>query len=235
MYDFFKNPSIHFNLNRSFNESLKDLFAVFLKAFLFLFLNYLFVSLIDFIIVQSTHFSFQNAINDAQKGASNKNSVLFFLLFAPIVEELIFRLPLKTSRINILTSFVFAYLLFVFISKEELDIFNTATLMSSIAYFFIAFLIVYKLPIHLLQFQTEKSYRIYFYAMALIFGLLHIFNFMDLVPTHLLFFAPIFVIHQMIVGFFLAYLRLKRGILWSILLHFLFNLPPTIGYFFTSS
>lgn len=231
IYDFLKNPNIEFKQNRSFNHSLKDLFRVLLYSFLFLFINYLVVSSIDFIIRLNTGFSFIGAINRVQQEASDEKNILFFLLFAPVIEELIFRLPLKIKRLNIFISLTLAYYLFYLSHKNLTSLIVTAELIKYFIFCLIIAVLVFKLYNRFFVSVSTRYYKIYFYVVTSIFGLLHVTNFIVLVPENLVFLSPIFAFHQVIVGFFLGYLRLKRGMWWCILLHFLLNLLPAISYF----
>lgn len=69
----------------------------------------------------------------------------------------------------------------------------------------------------LVLFRDHVHFRYFFYASALLFGLVHIFNFEA--SPHLLYMAPILVAPQLVMGFFLGYIRIKLGLRWSILLH----------------
>ncbi|PWS31795.1 CPBP family glutamic-type intramembrane protease [Pedobacter paludis] len=231
LYDFFKNPNIQFKQSKSFKDSLKDLFSVFGYAFLCVALNYLIVSFIDFIITSTKHFSFITAIDKAQNVASTEKNILFFLVIAPVIEELIFRLPLKASRLNIFISFILAYYLFYLSHKTFQSIVNINESIKFLTFSLICYSLLYKVNTKFYYTFSGKYFTAYFYLLTITFGLLHLSNFIHLVPDNLILFAPIFVIHQIIVGFFLGYLRLKRGLFWSILMHTMLNVLPTIGYF----
>lgn len=231
LYSFFKSPIYIFKQNNSFKQSLKELFSVFCYATLFLFINYLLVSIIDLIIRSTVGFSFMEAINGAQKTASNQNNALYFLLLAPIAEELIFRLPLKISRVNIFISAVMAYFLFYLSHKPISSLITANELIKVTAFISLIILVLSILKERILSFVQHQYFGVYFYAMITVFGLLHVTNFLSAIPGNLIVLAPLFAFHQVIVGFFLGYLRLKNGLIWCILLHSLFNLLPTISYF----
>jgi hypothetical protein len=69
----------------------------------------------------------------------------------------------------------------------------------------------------LVFFRGHAYFKYFFYASALLFGLVHIFNFEG--SPHLLYMAPLLVAPQLLMGFFLGYIRIKLGLRWSILLH----------------
>ena len=67
----------------------------------------------------------------------------------------------------------------------------------------------------------DKFYGWIFYLMAVAFGLIHIMNFEPSLNIYLL--APILVAPQILIGINLGYLRVKFGLIWSILFHALYN------------
>ena len=67
----------------------------------------------------------------------------------------------------------------------------------------------------------DKFYGWIFYLMAVAFGLIHIMNFEPSLNIYLL--APILVAPQILIGINLGYLRVRFGLIWSILFHALYN------------
>lgn len=67
-----------------------------------------------------------------------------------------------------------------------------------------------------------KYFRFFFYLSAILFSLIHIDNYDN---NSILFYllAPIIVLPQLIAGFTFGYVRIKLGLLWSILIHGLYN------------
>ena len=57
--------------------------------------------------------------------------------------------------------------------------------------------------------------------MAFIFGYIHIFNY-ELI-TNVLLFSPILIGPQIFMGFYLGYIRIKFGLVYSICLHAMYN------------
>ena len=66
-----------------------------------------------------------------------------------------------------------------------------------------------------------KFYGWIFYLMAVAFGLMHIMNFESSLNIYLL--APILVAPQILIGINLGYLRVRFGLIWSILFHAFYN------------
>ena len=67
----------------------------------------------------------------------------------------------------------------------------------------------------------DKFYGRVFYLMTMAFGLMHIMNFEPSLNIYLL--APILVAPQILIGINLGYLRVRFGLIWSILFHALYN------------
>jgi len=67
----------------------------------------------------------------------------------------------------------------------------------------------------------DKFYGWIFYIMTVAFGLMHIMNFEPSLNIYLL--APILVAPQILIGINLGYLRVRFGLIWSILFHAFYN------------
>jgi hypothetical protein len=79
--------------------------------------------------------------------------------------------------------------------------------------------IVFRAPIVL--FKKAKSFKIAFYLFTLVFGFIHITNFE--MTSNVLLLAPILVLPQILVGAYFGYIRVRFGLLWSMLLHGSYN------------
>lgn len=232
---YFKNPIYQAKENNTLRNSLKVLFSVFLYALLFLFINYLFVSALNFILKSEYKFSFLELIDKVQFTQSERYNVLYILIVAPILEEIMFRLPLKFNRINLFISLLTFYFFFYLRYAGLYASFLGPQLITTI--FFVAlcwFVVYYLCKNSFYKTIFTKYFGVLFYLLAITFGLLHITNFIEFVPQNLIFFSPIFAFHQVIMGLFLGYLRVKKGLIWSIALHVCFNVPGAIHYFFSA-
>ncbi|WP_091393394.1 CPBP family glutamic-type intramembrane protease [Arachidicoccus rhizosphaerae] len=74
----------------------------------------------------------------------------------------------------------------------------------------------------------------FYYLAAIIFGLGHIFNF---APIHynLIYFYPVFVLPQLIMGFGFGYVRIKYGFFFGLLLHCITNTLPLLFHLLIGS
>jgi hypothetical protein len=144
------------------------------------------------------------------------------IVFVPVYEEIIFRLPLKFSKKNI--SLSLTALLFIFLYHH----YNVTTLLG------ISLIIVIMLYLNLLHQSTfstvelvrQRWFPFIYYGFALGFGLLHMLNFENLRLAHYLFF-PLIVSNQIAMGLLLGYVRVtySHGFILCVLLHFFINLP----------
>ncbi len=159
-----------------------------------------------------------------EKGLSLSHIPLSFKLifFVPIYEEIIFRLPLKFSKQN----------LFLSLATLQFMLFYHAysiVILSAIS-FMIALIPNLRLILETFYFKMEliwkKFFPLFYYGLAISFGLVHMSNFVHLKMAHYLLF-PLIVSNQIIMGLMFGYVRvtLKNGFIFSVLLHFLINLP----------
>lgn len=78
---------------------------------------------------------------------------------------------------------------------------------------------IFRAPITAIK--NPKYFKITFYISAILFGFVHITNF-D-ITTNILLLSPILVLPQILLGCYLGFIRVKFGLLWSILLHAAYN------------
>ncbi|WGH75596.1 CPBP family intramembrane metalloprotease [Tenacibaculum tangerinum] len=93
----------------------------------------------------------------------------------------------------------------------------------------IAFLVIIFAPLleelffraPLTLFHGKKVFKIAFYVFTILFGLIHLTNFN--MTTNVLLLAPVLVAPQTILGGYLGFIRVRFGLIWSILLHACYN------------
>ena len=126
-----------------------------------------------------------------------KPGLIFFfaVIIAPFLEEVMFRLILKL-RSNFLILWPLQLLIL-------LQVNNKINLLKTIRNFW------------------NKFYGWIFYLISIAFGLIHILNFEPSLNIYLL--APILVAPQIVIGINLGYLRIRFGLIWSILFHAFHN------------
>ncbi len=79
--------------------------------------------------------------------------------------------------------------------------------------------LIFRAP--LVVFKEKTQFRIAFYIFAIVFGLVHLTNFK--ITPNILLLAPVLVAPQIILGSYLGFIRIKFGLIWSILLHATYN------------
>lgn len=146
-------------------------------------------------------------------------SIVEISLILPILEELIFRLPLRPSKFNIVTPI--CLVLFVIINK-----FNFLIALFASLFIYIILLRLFKFDIKTgskLYIYFTKHFKTIFYFLALVFGSLHLLNF-NLNLTSILF-SPLIIAVYFVIGCFLAYVRVRfsYGIYAGIIVHIMMN------------
>lgn len=174
-------------------------------------------ALISLIII--TPLDLLNLMPSQKQILDDKFSLIKVILIAPVLEELLFRLPLKISLKNL--SISFCMILFVLLSKINYSV--------AFKGLFVSFVIL--LPIvnktNGLSAKTILFYNdhfpLFFYFQACLFGFLHLPNY-NLNMQHFFLF-PLFIVSYIILGCILGYLRVRysTGIILCILTHMTIN------------
>jgi len=187
----------------------------------------LYFILVIIIIVLSPVITLLKIWLDIKEENLNLSDFIVFIgmvVIAPITEEIIFRLILRPTYTNIILFSLFAFLGFAFSIYKH----NVPMMISS---FFIAGIFALILSgrkkIVKTQFIIIRHYKLFFYFSCILFGLVHVFN-NGHVTVGILLAAPILVLPQFICGGFLGFVRIKYGLIYSILFHSLINLIPAI-------
>lgn len=169
---------------------------------------------------------------------------LFSVVHAPIVEEITFRAHLYATRRNIALSlsgvlyFIFLLLVDNGMGNSQSDIqavwiliqYLVSIIFSILSYFLFRFILahdsVYQKVLHI----YTKHFNIMFWGWAVLaFAFVHITNY-DLPIVWKLILIPLLTLPQLYLGYALAYVRMRFGLKWSIILHSLHN--GVICFFF---
>jgi hypothetical protein len=183
--------------------------------------SFLILIAIDFVIglVISTPLRYFSLL-PSQKGINFSSlNILRFSLLVPIFEELIFRLPLRISKVNLTTPL--SLILFFLLYKVNIYV----ALSLSIILFVILFFGIKKESDFYYRadyFMTKYFYGV-FYFQALLFGFLHLTNYNLNYKYFYLF--PFFVISYIFTGCFFGYIRIRYnyGIYVCIVTHIVLN------------
>ncbi len=196
-----------------------QLFPLVIISLCFSFLSVLLVSLLEslHIIKELPNFDLFDL---------KEKKVLLFLMvtvFAPILEELVFRYQLKNYYISIICYALLASGLFY-------KIFTGLTLFIGIGLVvIIGFIVIITFDNNRFKKHKliSKLFPTHFYITAICFGLVHLSNFNNPfaygLPVILL------VLPQMFVGFILGYVRMRFGLSKSMMMHASYNLIPALA------
>lgn len=168
-----------------------------------------------------------HAMNDLLTKQPKFMIFLLAVVMAPLIEELIFRFPLKFRRppVILCIGFLIMSTYLIISTFQSSEVVGASLLGLYILLSFIVFL-VYANPEKLqhLEGQVDRYYPFIFYIIAILFGIVHFFNFQG--DSAKLYLIPILVFPQMSLGILLGYLRLRFGMWSNIYVHALNNAIP---------
>ena len=73
----------------------------------------------------------------------------------------------------------------------------------------------------LVLFKNPKIFKFAFYGFALAFGYVHLFNYQ--IDSQILLFSPLLVAPQIVLGLIFGFIRVRLGLIWSMLMHGVYN------------
>ena len=145
------------------------------------------------------------------------------MLILPLVEEIVFRLPLRRKR-------------WIWTVWAGTTAFMVTTLASGLKIYDMESL-VWRLPVAMVvaglmgwlgwKWMKKIPFGWLFYGFALMFGLLHLSNFVwgDVITTGTFAFLILYSVDKITSGLVLGYARIRHGFWMCVLLHVLNNLP----------
>ncbi len=164
--------------------------------------------------------------------------LLLSLVWAPLAEELTFRMGLKYSPFRLSFSIAFILIIFFGLLTEVWHgfavllpewIFSITQIWGIISFVFfimvvgllLGFLFRKKVKKEKIEKFYLKKFNYIFYSAAFVFALLHLFNFLDF--EQIWFLAPLIILPQFILGLILGFVRMKFGLGWAIANHLIHN------------
>lgn len=227
MFNNLTNPKFNIEKNISFLKKMQFLFKSYFLTLICTILSVVIIVIIDTFVVEILH---QNSIWSEIRDSNSKIKFMFgrysFLMIAiiiPLIEEIIFRLPLNLKKSSIAISLSILYLRFsgnflthiLDLSKLK-DIFNIGI---SIFIFLVFMINTKQEKLNLLK---RNHFKLIFYFIAIGFGLIHIINFHN-INYYLIFFYPFYLLPQIFMGILIGNIRIKYGFIWGWALHCLIN------------
>lgn len=157
--------------------------------------------------------------------------VFSVILFAPFLEELIIRLPLRIKRNNFIP-FIFIGIL---LNGTSIVIrlnngFSWLIIIPVTIAIIVSLLVFNGTLFKKISNPIKSQYGFYFYLISIIFALLHLFNYQF--NWYLLLFAPLLVLPQFVGGLLMGFIRIKSGFKWGVFLHMLHNALFLLPFYF---
>jgi len=230
---FIKKPDNNKKEDMTSSQKLIELLKLYLITLLFAML----ISIVNKILIKlGAYGEYTQNLGNLPK-LHNKAFIWTYLIFGlvwpPIIEEFAFRLLLTkynkkfiSISISLITGLAIYRLFYSYLWHPQSSIiFNTVSYL---------YPVIFAIPIfatlHLIRFNFsnlwKNNFTLVFYLITLTFALFHIFT-LNITTTHL-YYLPIVVLPFILFGISLGFARIRFGILYSIILHFLFNAPVII-------
>ncbi len=195
---------------------------VFIKLFITVFFLSILLNSVPTILAHFLHL--QGLLHYFKGKSQPKIWEAIFLI--PILEETLFRFLLKPTRKNIIYYvIILSFPLVINLLKDKFLyalIFVFLTLIPLI-------LLLKRSYLKKVQKYFLKHFALFFYLSCLVFGLVHVTNFHPFSLTVLML-APLLTLPQLFAGTVFGYIRMKYGIVYSVLFHFLINFPLLVSY-----
>ncbi|MEO5909567.1 MAG: CPBP family glutamic-type intramembrane protease [Pelobium sp.] len=161
--------------------------------------------------------------------------IIVMVFLGPLIEETICRLWLSFKKPHIIISLITIIWILttkfqgIIIYNQVFDYHFFKNLFFAI---FLGFVGFYIFQIIAPQKKISPNYfKILYWFSCTGFGLIHILNFTP-IKINIIWVYPFLVLPQLIMGYFLGYLRLRKGFWVGVVFHGLANLVPALIYFF---
>ncbi len=212
LYLFFIKPK--YEVHTTFN-AIQLIYTI----FLFLSIRILLIALL-YLFLSCTTFDIQND----SSFFDDFNYLLFLkvVIIGPVLEEFLFRSILRFGRFSF-AAFLFALL------------YTTADFMEINSYIriFIPLLFVYVFYVKNIRIPEGfylKYYPVLLYSSAVLFAYVHLWTFN--ITFHVLLFSPLLLFPKFVSGMLFSFIRIRFGLLYSIITHSLNNLIAALIYIY---
>lgn len=184
---------------------------------LLLIFNHLIASVVDI-------FDLEKYFSTPGDETNLKSKFLFFLIItgfvAPIIEEFLFRFWILKNVLIFTLFFIFLFLFLLLIDYNW--IYNSLFLLT----FSLQAIFIFKYP---------KKYILICLINGLVFSLFHITNYAVVELISGIYYLPVLLFPQFILGFFASYLKLKYGFRYAVVYHVLYNCSIIVFVYLKSS
>lgn len=153
------------------------------------------------------------------------NSIIIFFAvaaFLPLLEEILLRLNLKISKLNIalfLSVLTTIIVKLIFLQGIQIYIYFGAIPIFGLIYY-----IINRSNLPLLKIETfwKSNFKYIFHLSAIVFGMMHIFNF-ETIKWWMIVISPFLAAPHITAGYILGYIRMKYGFTYGWLIHVTIN------------
>jgi hypothetical protein len=212
---------------QTIGERLATLFKTYGLLFLALFLVAPFIVLADHFVVHTLHAkTISDVGRDGMKHFFQKmgywRAVVYIGLIGPLLEEVVFRLPLSLKKRHIALASSVAVFLFtgaIFHSLTQIKGLNLGLQLSACVLVYTAGMLFVPKGLSISDHRFRKHLIIL--SMCL-FGLMHIGNYIP-IQWPLIWIYPIYVLPQLLMGWAITFIRFKNGFWWGYALHCIIN------------
>lgn len=143
---------------------------------------------------------------------------LFVVIFGPLLEEILFRLNLKITKLNIsafLTGVLMLIIQVLFFRKFQFFIYLSTIPIFALIYYTINHL---HFPLEKIDNFVKSKFRYVFHFSAIVFGMIHLTNY-DTVYWWMIVLIPFLTAPYIAMGYVFGYARMKYGFANGLLMH----------------
>jgi len=147
---------------------------------------------------------------------------LFVVIFGPLLEEILFRLNLKITKLNI-SAFLTAVLMLIiqvsFFRKFQFFIYLSTIPLFIVIYYLIR---LYDFPLEKIDNFVKSKFRYVFHVSAIVFGMIHLTNYAT-IYWWMIVLIPFLTAPYIAMGYVFGYARMKYGFANGLLMHSTIN------------
>lgn len=149
-------------------------------------------------------------------------TLIIAISLAPVYEEFLFRALLRFNKKNILLfiSTIFTMIVVLMYMSKYKPVFVLLIILLCFVFLYLNF--------KKIKLFINAKFKYFFYFSVFAFGLAHLSNFSGNIYIIMIAF-PLLIAPQLILGLILGFIRMKYGLIYSILFHFLVNTPLLIS------
>lgn len=204
----------------SLTIKIGNIFKSYGLTFGFVIISLIVIKIVDYLLLKYTSFPSIIDLISLKQNKIHKYPFYLTVILLPFIEEILFRLWLKTSKFNFTIS---SFFISFHILGGNIPAFNFGFI-KYVLISLVVSLIVY-FYYDKIKLILNKYHSKFILVSCILFALIHILN-IDKLYWQLALLYPIYVLPQFFMGYFITNLRLKYGFLWGVSMHALINLIP---------